>query len=106
MEKITRKAYAKINLGLDVLRRRENGYHDLRMIMQTVDLYDVITMEKTKEEGIRLTSNVPGLACDESNLICKVAKLMTETCSLSDGFIFHLEKNIPMSAGMAGKRSE
>ena len=102
MEKITRKAYAKINLGLDVLRRRENGYHDLRMIMQTVDLYDVITMEKTKEEGIRLTSNVPGLACDESNLICKVAKLMTETCSLSDGFIFHLEKNIPMAAGMAG----
>lgn len=102
MEKNVRKAYAKINLGLDVLRRRENGYHDLRMIMQTVDLYDVITMEKTGEEVIRLTSNVPGLACNENNLICKAAKLMKETYSLPGGFVFHLEKNIPMAAGMAG----
>lgn len=95
-------AYAKVNLGLDVLRRREDGYHELRMIMQTVDLYDTLTLEKTENAGISMTCNIAGLPCDESNLVCKAAKLMFEEYNLPGGIKMHLEKRIPMAAGMAG----
>lgn len=95
-------AYAKVNLGLDVLRRREDGYHELRMIMQTVDLYDTLTLEKTENAGISMTCNIAGLPCDESNLVCKAAKLMFEEYNLPGGIRMHLEKRIPMAAGMAG----
>ncbi len=103
MDGIVLKAYAKINLGLDVLRRRENGYHDLRMIMQTVRIYDEINIQRTANPGeIVLTSNVPGLPCDERNLICKAARKMMEEYSLPDGLLIALNKQIPMAAGMAG----
>lgn len=102
MNRLELNAYAKVNLGLDVLRRREDGYHELRMIMQTVDLYDTLTLEKTEEPGISMTCNVEGLPCDERNLVYKSAKLMFDTFELPGGIRMHLEKRIPMSAGMAG----
>lgn len=102
MNRIELNAYAKVNLGLDVLRRREDGYHELRMIMQTVDLYDTLTLEKTTEMGIVMTCNIEGLPCDERNLVYKSAKLMFEEYKLPGGICIHLEKRIPMAAGMAG----
>lgn len=99
---LTRKAYAKINLGLDVIRRREDGYHEVKMIMQTVNLYDVLTFTKQEEPGIRVATDKAELPGDESNLIYKAAKLLTDTYAISQGVSITLEKNIPMAAGMAG----
>lgn len=101
INKITRKAYAKINLGLDVLRRRPDGYHEVKMIMQTVSLYDTLTFTK-QETGINVTTDKEELPGDESNLIYKAAKLIKETYHISEGVKIELQKNIPMAAGMAG----
>lgn len=101
MEQLTTRAYAKINLGLDVLKKLPNGYHQVKMIMQTIDLRDELTLERA-ESGIVLTSDAEGLPTDGSNLICRAAKLMQEACSLKEGVRIHLHKNIPMAAGMAG----
>ena len=102
MNSVTEKGYAKINLGLDVTGRRPNGYHDLRMIMQTIGLYDTVTIQRTEEDGIILTTDNPTLPCDESNLIYKAAVLMRDTYSLTDGVRIRLEKRIPVAAGLAG----
>ena len=102
MEQLIMKAYAKVNLALDVLGRRDNGYHDLRMVMQTVDLYDLLTFTPTDEPGVALTSNVSNLPTDGSNLICKAAALIMERFKPKMGVAIHLEKRIPMAAGMAG----
>ena len=101
MDKCIRKAYAKINLGLDVVRRLENGYHEVRMIMQTVGIYDVLTLEKT-DSGILVTTDNGELPTDENNLIYKAAKMMMEKYHIDQGVRIHLEKNIPIAAGMAG----
>lgn len=101
MEQIVKKGYAKINPGLDVLRRREDGYHELRMIMQTVDIYDEVTIRRT-EAGIVLTCDTALLPCDDGNIIYRAAKLMTEEYSLPGGMEIQLCKRIPMAAGMAG----
>ena len=95
------KAYAKINLGLDVVRRLENGYHEVRMVMQTVGIYDILTFEKI-EEGIKVTTDSGELPTDENNLIYKAALLMKEQYAISEGIHIHLQKNIPIAAGMAG----
>lgn len=100
-KKITRKAYAKINLGLDVLRRREDGYHEVKMIMQTVSLYDTLTFSR-QEAGITVTTNKAELPGDENNLIYKAAKLLMDTYHIAGGVKIDLQKNIPMAAGMAG----
>ncbi len=102
MDKITRKAYAKINLGLDVLRRREDGYHEVRMIMQSVGLYDTLTFTRHEEAGIAVVTDKEELPGDESNLIYKAAKLLTDTYGIRQGVHIALEKRIPMAAGMAG----
>ncbi len=102
MEKLTIQAMAKINLGLDVVRRLENGYHQVKMIMQTVDLYDVLTFEKTEQPGIRLQVDKEELPADESNLVYKAARLLWDTYGLPGGINIRLEKKIPMAAGMAG----
>lgn len=102
MEKIIVKAYAKVNLVLDVLRKREDGYHELRMIMQTVDYCDILEIEKKEEPGIDMTCDVPGLATDESNLVCKAAKKMMDAFPITGGVKIYLSKKIPMAAGMAG----
>lgn len=95
------KAYAKINLGLDVVRRLENGYHEVKMVMQTVGIYDVLDFERT-DGGIVITTDSGELPTDENNLIYKAAKLMMETYHISEGVKIHLEKHIPIAAGMAG----
>lgn len=103
MEQIlTFKAHGKINLGLDVVRRLENGYHEVRMVMQSVELADTVTMRRLPEDEIVLTTDRAGLPCDERNLAYRAAKLMKETFSLRDGVEIVLEKRIPMAAGMAG----
>lgn len=101
MKQTTLKAYAKINLGLDVLGRLPNGYHEVKMIMQTVGIYDELTVEKT-ESGIVLTTDSGELAADESNLVWKAAKLMMDTYHIQGGVKVHLSKHIPIAAGMAG----
>lgn len=96
------KAHGKINLGLDVVRRLENGYHQVRMVMQSVELADTVTMRRLPEDRIVLKTDKPGLPCDERNLACKAAKLMKEKFSLRGGVEIFLEKRIPVAAGMAG----
>lgn len=102
MEKIVCKAMAKVNLGLDVLRRRQDGYHEVRMIMQSVDLYDVLTFEKTEAAGIVIRTNKKNIPTDQRNLIYKAADLLMQKYSITDGLCVTLEKRIPMAAGMAG----
>lgn len=99
---ITRKAYAKINLSLDVTGRRPNGYHDVDMVMQAIGLHDVLTFEKSEGEIQIQCTNQPALSCGEDNLIYKAVKKLQEKCGFSGGVKIQLEKNIPMAAGMAG----
>lgn len=96
------KAYGKINLGLDVVRRLENGYHEVRMVMQSVTLADTVRMRRLAEDKIVLGTDREGLPCDESNLAYRAARRMRERFSLQDGVEIFLEKRIPMAAGMAG----
>ena len=102
MDSITRKAYAKINLGLDVLRRREDGYHEVKMIMQTVDIWDVLTFSRSEKPGITLSVNKEELPASKDNLIYRAAELVMQKYNIQDGVIISLEKNIPIAAGMAG----
>jgi hypothetical protein len=95
------KAYAKINLGLDVVRRLENGYHEVKMVMQTVGIYDVLDFQRTAG-GIVITTDSGELPTNEDNLIYKAAKLMIEKYHIIEGVKIHLEKHIPIAAGMAG----
>lgn len=102
MDRVVTKAYAKINLGLDVLRRRPDGYHDVKMIMQTVDLYDVLSVSKKEENTITIATKNEELPVNEDNLIYKAIKLMKDTYGLTGGVHVDLVKNIPIAAGMAG----
>ena len=102
MEEITLKAMAKINLGLDVIRRREDGYHEVRMIMQTVNLYDELTFRKQPGDKVRLTANLRSLPTDGHNLIVKTAELLRKEFGIREGLSIHLKKKIPVAAGMAG----
>lgn len=100
------KAYGKINLGLDVLRRRDDGYHEVRMIMQTVGVYDRIDMERRETPGISLETNLYYLPTNENNLVYKAAKLLMDEFSISEGVNIYLKKYIPVAAGMAGGSSD
>lgn len=95
------KAYAKINIALDVVGKREDGYHLLRMIMQSIDLYDTIIIDKI-DSGIKLKCNKHYVPTDERNLAYKAARLFMETYSIKEGVEIDLVKNIPVSAGLAG----
>ena len=106
MDKIQLKALAKINLGLDVLRRREDGYHDVRMIMQTVRIFDRIQLVKQEREGIRVRTNLYYLPANENNLVYKAANLLFEEFDLRGGISIDLRKYIPVAAGMAGGSSD
>ena len=105
MDKLELKALGKINLGLDVLGRRDNGYHDVRMVMQTVYLYDQIKIERTKEPGIQLSTNLFYLPVNENNLAYQAANLLMEEFQISEGVKITLDKHIPVAAGMAGGSS-
>lgn len=102
MDKLELKALGKINLGLDILGKRPNGYHDVRMVMQTVMLYDDVTLEKKEEEGIELETNLSFLPVDSGNIAYKAAKLLIDEFQIPGGIRIRLEKHIPVAAGMAG----
>lgn len=115
MENIEIKAYAKINLSLDVTGRRDNGYHDVRMVMQSINLYDELTIcrvpwnetedgnDATDKNGrITIESDTTAVPLNEDNLIYKAAKLIMDECGIKDSVRIVLKKNIPVAAGMAG----
>ena len=102
MQRITQKAYAKINIGLDVLRRREDGYHEVRMIMQTVDICDNLILERTAKSGILILTDKEELPVNQDNLIYKAADLLMKEKNITEGVSITLTKRIPIAAGMAG----
>lgn len=102
MDKISLKALAKINLGLDVVRRRDDGYHEVRMVMQTIHLFDRVNIEKTSEPGIKIKTNLSYLPVNENNLIYKAGKLLMDEFDIREGVSVDLDKRIPVAAGMAG----
>ena len=102
MRELKLKAKAKINLGLDVVRKREDGYHDVRMIMQMINLYDKITLRKKTEPGITVTTNLAYLPVNEDNLVYRAAKLLMDEFQVDGGLEIELQKYIPVAAGMAG----
>lgn len=106
MDKIRLRAMAKINLGLDVVKRREDGYHEVRMIMQTIKMYDKITIKKREDSEIKVKTNLYYLPTDENNLVYKAAKLILEKYEVEQGVEITLEKFIPVAAGMAGGSSD
>lgn len=96
------RAMAKINLGLDILGKRPDGYHEVRMIMQTVNLYDTLELTKEDRPGIRMSTNRHFLPVNDDNLCVKAARLLMEEFSLPGGISIYLQKRIPVAAGMAG----
>ena len=102
IDKTTQRAYAKINIGLDVLRRRADGYHEVKMIMQTVDIYDELVLERRKEPGIELRMDNRELPSGGDNLICRAADLLFREKKITEGVNISLTKRIPIAAGMAG----
>ena len=96
------RAMAKINLGLDVIRKRDDGYHEVRMIMQTIKMYDVLDIRKKKTQGISLSTNLPYVPSDERNLVYKAAKLLMDEFDIKEGISMRLFKFVPVAAGMAG----
>lgn len=102
MNQLRLKALAKINLGLDVLKRREDGYHEVKMIMQTIRLHDQIHMRKIEEDEIRIRTNLYYLPNNENNLAYKAAKMLKDEFGLPGGVSINLKKMIPVAAGMAG----
>ena len=101
MDSIRLKARAKINLGLDVLGKREDGYHEVRMVMQTIGIYDRLILTKIPEEEIRITSNLAFLPVNENNLIYKAIKLLKDEYHFPGGVSVDLNKFIPVAAGIA-----
>lgn len=95
------KAYGKINIALDVVGKKENGYHLLEMIMQNIELYDEINIEK-RDQGIEIKCNKPFIPVDERNLAYKAAELMIKTYNIDSGVSIEITKNIPVAAGLAG----
>lgn len=102
MDEIKLKALAKINLGLDVVRRREDGYHEVRMVMQTIHLYDQLLIQKSETPGIKIHSNLSFLPVNENNLVYKAGKLLMDEFDIHTGVSVELNKRIPVAAGMAG----
>ncbi len=108
INQVTVKALAKINLTLDVIRRRPDGYHDLKMIMQTIDIYDELAITQTGSPQISLSMDIelPDHLPPEENLAYKAAQLMQKKFSLPYGFQIDLKKRIPSAAGLAGGSSD
>lgn len=106
MKEIQLKARAKINLGLDVVRKREDGYHEVRMIMQMIHLFDKITLRKNNGSGIQVRTNLPYLPVNEDNLVYRAASLLMDEFEITQGLEIELQKYIPVAAGMAGGSSD
>lgn len=101
MKEIKIRGRAKINISLDVIRKREDGYHEVKMIMQQIDLYDEILIREA-EKGIHLESNCPFIPTDEGNIAYKAAKLMMDRYRMHRGIYIYIDKRIPVAAGLAG----
>ncbi len=106
MDEISLKALAKINLGLDVISEREDGYHDVRMVMQSIHLYDRVEIKRTKSPKIHLGTNVFYLPSDEDNLAYRAAQLMKDEFEIRAGVRITLQKFIPVAAGLGGGSSD
>lgn len=106
MEKIELKAYGKINLGLDVIRKRPDGYHDLDMIMQMVDVYDDIVITKNKTGKIEVKTDTTVLSNGKDNLAYMAAKMLMDEFKIKDGVNIYINKRIPIAGGMAGGSSD
>ena len=106
MKIITEKAYAKINISLDVTGRRDDGYHDMLMVMQTVTLCDDVTVELTDEENSSASCNLHFIPCDERNLAVKAANMFFEKSGIKGAAKITLDKRVPVGAGMAGGSSD
>lgn len=106
MNTIMLKAYAKINLGLDVLGKREDGYHEVRMIMQTIRLYDKLNMKKLSKDEIVIKTNLVYLPTNENNLVYRAIQMIKEEFNIKQGIYVELQKHIPVAAGLAGGSSD
>lgn len=103
MEEMKAKAYAKINLSLDILGKREDGYHLLKMVMQSISLYDEVTIKTGENQGIVLTCDDPKIPCDKSNTVYRAAELFFQWANISTYKIeICIHKNIPSQAGLGG----
>lgn len=106
MNSVRLKAYGKINLGLDVIKKRPDGYHEVKMVMQTVKIYDKLEVIKIKAPKIKISTNLFYVPVNENNLVYKAAKLLLEEFEIKSGVKVNLSKHIPVSAGMAGGSSD
>lgn len=102
MKENSRFAYAKINLSLDVLKRRADGYHDVAMVLHQISLADRVSLCLTDTPGIMLTSDSGAIPLNEKNIAYRAAALMLERFHLNAGVYIHIEKNIPVAGGLAG----
>ncbi|WP_122640873.1 4-(cytidine 5'-diphospho)-2-C-methyl-D-erythritol kinase [Romboutsia sp. Marseille-P6047] len=105
MNSIELKSRAKINLSIDVLGKRQDGYHLVEMIMQTIDLYDIIKIKEVNNNDIIINSNSSDIPLDGDNIVYKAVDLLRRTFSIEKGVEIFIEKNIPIAAGMAGGSS-
>jgi len=99
---IKEKAYAKVNLFLNVVNKRFDGYHDLEMVMASIDLYDLLTFKKDNTGKISITSDVEITSNVEDNIVYKIAIFLQEDFQVNEGVNIHIKKNIPIAAGLAG----
>ena len=106
MNTIMLKAYAKINIGLDVLGKREEGYHEVRMIMQTIRLYDKLNMKKLNKDEIVIKTNLAYLPTNENNLVYRAIQMLKDEFNIKQGVYVELQKHIPVAAGLAGGSSD
>lgn len=102
---ISLKAPAKINLFLEILGKRDDGYHEIETVMQEIDLVDNLQFEEIRE-GVKLKCNNKNIPSDENNLVCKAANLIVNECGIKKGVLISLEKNIPVGAGLGGGSSD
>ena len=105
LEHILLKSRGKINLTLDVLGKREDGYHEIETIMQSVYLYDTVFLKKLKEDEIKIETNLPYLPTDNKNIVYKTIELIKNKYSVDFGVYADIVKSIPVAAGMAGGSS-
>ncbi|MDD7057388.1 MAG: 4-(cytidine 5'-diphospho)-2-C-methyl-D-erythritol kinase, partial [Selenomonadaceae bacterium] len=102
MDTISIEGNAKINLTLDILGKRPDGFHEVAMVMQEIDLHDTLVLTRREDERITLTIDVPQLRADEKNLAWRAAKAIREATGLRQGVDIALTKRIPIAAGLAG----
>ena len=102
MNEISGKAYGKLNLSLDVTGRRADGYHLVRMVMQTVDIYDTVTIRKTDRREVEVQTDSGKIPSGKGNLVWQAAEVMRRRYGIADGLCIQLEKRVPIAAGMAG----